>query len=180
MNIIQNILIDMFMSDKMFYGYLLQQMKFQQNDKIDTLCIRGHDGQITMMYNKAYLESLKPEERIAVIEHEILHVANNHSGRFKYRELDEFQGPYLVGTDAAINHVITGLPKGLITKEFVEKQLKSEGIITGPIEPNREAEYYVSLLQKLVKKLKDEGKIKGVKGYSTCHHFDETDEEKGR
>ena len=87
--------------------------------------------------------------------------------------------PYLIGTDAAINQLITGLPKELITVEFVEKQLKSEGIISGPLEKNRESEYYVDLLRQLTQKLDNEGKLKDQKGNTPCNHFDKSDEEKG-
>ena len=177
MSIIQDIVINMLNSEHIFYGYLIQNMRFVKNDKQPTLAITGKDGQVTMHYNENWLKSLTPDEQMASIEHEILHIANNHNERFAGRESDKFQGPYLIGTDCAINQLIPDMPKICIQPKNVEDILKKHGIIKGPLELNREAELYVNYLKQVVEKNKEDLE-KGEAGQG-CNHFDYSDDEKG-
>ena len=167
---IQETIFDFIEGPGAFYGYFLQKLYIHIDNTQPTLYVYSKDSRLSMGYNDKFFNSLTYKERMAVIEHEILHIANNHTNRFcAERERNkEKDNAYLIGTDCAINQLVDDMPKGSVDLKGVNKILQNNNITTQDIEPNKEAEYYVELLKKV------KGKNKGG-----CNHFDRSGEEKG-
>ena len=181
MNPIQETIFDFIEGPGAFYGYFLQRINIGVDNKQPTIYISGDsNGQIRMNYNEEWFNNLPAKERMAVIEHEILHIANKHGKRFdEERNLPgnhDKATAYLIGADCAINQLVDNMPKDSVTYEKVKQLLEQEGIAHG-LEQNREAEYYVNYL-KMVKASKPMGG-KGDKGGQGCNHFDKSSQEKG-
>ena len=178
MSIINDILIEFLDSgDRVFYGYLLQKMLIIKDNSIPTLSVGGYNGRLTLRYNEGFLAGLSLKKQLAAIEHEILHVANNHNERFSDRKTAKYKTPFLIGTDTAINQLIKDMPIGSISFEILQEVLlKNKLVKENELKRYREAEYYVEYLKKLVQKQQEEYKDENGKG---CNHFDKTDEEKG-
>ncbi len=91
---------------KPFYAHFIQQMNRIETEKIPTLGVNITD-RINLFFNPKFLEGLKPEERVACLEHEVLHLLNLHLFRGKEKDARIFN----VACDLAINSFITDLPK---------------------------------------------------------------------
>ena len=179
MNAMQETICDFLSGNGAFYGYFLQKLDITVDNTQPTLYIYSANSRLSMGYNKEYFESLSYKERMAVVEHEILHVANRHAERFNEarKHHQDKNTAYLAGTDVAINQLIDNMPKGSMNIGFIGKKLKEENIIVTDLEKNREAEYYIDLLKKLIEKKQDANKP-GKLGKG-CNHFDKSNEEKG-
>lgn len=194
MNPIQETIFD-FLDDggRAFYGYFLQRLEITRNDKQPTLRIMGKGGRILLEYNEPYFLSKTPKERMALIEHEILHIANAHGKRLDAeRNLTpnlNKQPAYLIGADLSINQLIPDMPKDAVSYKEAAEFLKDQGIIHN-LEADREAEYYVQILKEYMEKRMvkgpgdKEGSAKATKEMEKgvgegCHHFDESSEDKG-
>src|SRR3989338_3283395 len=91
---------------KPFYAHFIQQMNRIETEKIPTLGVNITD-RINLFFNPKFLEGLKPEERVACLEHEVLHLLNLHLFRGKEKDARIFN----IACDFAINSFITDLPK---------------------------------------------------------------------
>ena len=147
---IQETIYDFVCGQGSFYGYLLMRMEIRIDNSFPTLYTTYANNNIALGYNEKYFLSLTRPERMAVIEHEILHVANNHHGQFQEERLRGqcSDKAYLIGMDCAINQLIENLPKEGVTLPLVQKMLNNT-----TIEQKREARYYVELLKQ--KDIKD-------------------------
>jgi len=107
-------IIQLVLLHKYFYSHFLQQ--FRRHiikkgdplwDKVPTLGVNITDDlRPNLFVNEAWYGSLTPDEKLAVLEHEVLHILNKHLIRKEGRE------PYLwnLASDVAINQYIKGLP----------------------------------------------------------------------
>ena len=115
--------------EKPFYAHFLQQMRRIETERIKTFAVNITDG-INLYINPKFYDKIKPLERVACLEHEVLHILNKHLLRCEDREPKIFN----IASDIAINPYIETLPKGaLYPKEF-------------KLEPYKESEYYYKKL----------------------------------
>lgn len=99
---------------KPFYAHFVQQMKRIKTEKIPTLGVNITD-RINLFYNPIFLESLTPLERVACLEHEVLHLLNLHLFRRDNKDPELFN----IACDLAINTYIENLPKcALLPDQF--------------------------------------------------------------
>lgn len=97
---------------KPFYAHFIQQMNRIETEKIPTLAVNITE-RINLFFNSKFLEGLKPEERVACLEHEVLHLLNLHLFRGKDKNARIFN----VACDLAINSFIANLPKMALLPE---------------------------------------------------------------
>jgi predicted metal-dependent peptidase len=112
---------------KPFFGYILTRMRrIQAPHLCPTMGVRPTaDKYIQLSYNPAFVNILTDAQLMSVLEHEVLHVVNEHPIRRGCRDPLVWN----FACDIAINQYITGLPPDcLMVPEGLEKE--------------REAEYY--------------------------------------
>lgn len=97
--------------DKVFYGYVIQQLDRKFSTEIKTAAVSFHGSNITLTVNPEFFKGLERSERVAILEHEVLHIVSDHAFRMENRD------PFLwnVACDGAINQLIKGMPEGFIT-----------------------------------------------------------------
>jgi predicted metal-dependent peptidase len=114
---------------KPFYAHFLQQMRRIETNKIKTLGVNITDG-INLFINSEFFNKLKPKEKVACLEHEVLHILNKHLLRRENKDPEVFN----IASDIAVNPYIENLPKGCLTpKQF-------------NLETYKETEYYYDKL----------------------------------
>jgi predicted metal-dependent peptidase len=123
-----------------FFCELVLKLKIKESNEVPTLGVGVELSNVVLYYNKNYWRSLKSIEKVAVLEHELMHIVNNHINRSKDCEKQIFN----IAADIAINQNILNLPKGGVT----EKTFKYP--------PDLTTEQYYNLLLKddKVKKIK--------------------------
>jgi predicted metal-dependent peptidase len=128
-----------------FFAFVIIQME----RKIDitfsapaAVCFKKTYFQLIL--NPFIMLNFNISEMKAVLIHECYHIFNQHLVRSK--KYFNVVNPKIVniGLDAAINQFIDNLPEGCITLESLKTDWK---VKTSPIEKEREAEYYISLLR---------------------------------
>lgn len=115
---------------------------------VGTAGVRVSKGQIHMVVNTEWFNSMKLDSRCAVLKHEILHVLLEHCSSRKYGSINHEAKN--VAMDCAINQYIKNLPEGGITLEkFCEIVGNNK---CAPFEP---WEYYYGLMlaSKKIKKV---------------------------
>jgi predicted metal-dependent peptidase len=119
---------------KPFYAHFIQNCEREFDDKIPTLGVYITD-KIHLVINTEFFLSKTNVERIALLEHEILHLVMNHLIRFKPKHHQVWN----MACDIAINQYIDHLPKdGLTYQQF-------------KLKPGMETEYYYKELMKNAK-----------------------------
>jgi len=99
---------------KPFYAHFVQQMNRIKTGKVPTLGVNITD-RINLFFNPEFLEGLIFDERVACLEHEVLHLLNCHLFRGDGKDHKIFN----VACDLAINPYIANLPKvGLLPEQF--------------------------------------------------------------
>ena len=99
---------------KPFYAHFIQQMNRIETEKVPTLGV-NITSRINLFFNPRFLESLKFEERVACLEHEVLHLLHLHLFRGDGKNHRIFN----IACDLAINTYIENLPKtALLPKLF--------------------------------------------------------------
>ena len=95
-----------------FYGYILLQMnKICDNDFKSLAGVRSNNnGQIDLIYNEKLLSKLTLNQQLAVIQHQIKHIAHGHI-HFLQRLYDANKLLSNIAMDMAINCTIDDLPK---------------------------------------------------------------------
>lgn len=142
-------------SNRHIEGYFLSRFELAIKKSIggfiETACMGYNNGRFFIHFSNKFWESLTPEERIAVLRHEVHHFLNYHLTRRGTRE------PLLwnISCDAAINQFIENLPKGGVT-------------LPNGWEPNQTAEYYYDKLIKEAKKYSKQGKCPNCKDSGKC------------
>ena len=98
-------------SDMVFYTAILMQMIKEEDKTCPSMGVKISNGRIYLVYNTAFVEKLTNAELIAVMEHEILHLVMEHHFRCENRD----RMLYNIASDMAINQMIKGLPKDVIS-----------------------------------------------------------------
>jgi predicted metal-dependent peptidase len=100
-----------------FYGGLMQELMVKYDSTIPTLCLKFNpkNSEFEVLINPNFFSILSPKERVALLQHEILHFTNKHVFRFPFLknktiEMDRFVNN--VSADIAINQYIPNLPNG--------------------------------------------------------------------
>ena len=102
-----------------FYGNLLQELTIKYNEIVPTAAITYNvkSSQYEIYVNPYFFHSLKPEGRVAVFQHEILHFTNKHLFRMPFMKDTTSQDDrrlYNIAGDMAINQYIQNLPEGCV------------------------------------------------------------------
>jgi len=142
------------LKDKPFYGHFLQNFRRIVTEEVPTLGVNITD-KINLYINPNFYTSLTIKERVAVLEHEILHIISKHitRGKGKNHQL------YNISSDIAINQYIDNLPKGCLLPK------------TYSLPKEKTAEEYYKLLLKNAKQLKiGNGKGKNGEGETLDSH----------
>lgn len=145
-----------------FLGGLIQEVNLAINEACPTAYM-GFDKQtlkFSMGVNPHYFKDvLKPDERVAVIEHELLHFTHMHLKRMKFTDIPDHEKKlWNIAADMSINQYISNLPKGCI-------DVKDWKQLDGSAMPNfRSMEEYFNLLKKSLENQQPPQKQKGQKG----------------
>lgn len=127
-----------------FYATILSKMVKTEAPKhlVPTACVGFNKfGKLTMYYSKDFVLSLPLEKAKGTIVHEVLHVFFRHLTRFKIDETNKHLAKiYNLGLDMAINQYIPHLPDGVVYPE------------TYKLEKDKNADYYIEELKKLMEK----------------------------
>lgn len=123
------------LQSKPFYAHFIQNCEREFSKDIPTLGVYVTD-KVHLVINEEFFVSMTTLERIAVLEHEILHLVMTHLTRFK----PKYHKIWNIACDMAINQYIPGLPKTAVTHQ----QFKLQG--------EKEAEFYYKELIKKAKK----------------------------
>lgn len=184
------------MNSQAFYGGLVQELIVKYDDTIPTAGIgfNKEQKQFQLVINPNYfIDHLKGPERVAVLNHEVLHFINKHIFRWSFANKDnkdkgqrDFRENN-IAADMEINQYIKNLPKGCVNV----KDWKLDDGTGFPLYKSME-EYY-SLIKEESKKQKkkesdkEKGKGSGTKGNvndmldkyvpSDIHFWDELTEE---
>ena len=110
--------------DAPFFGSLAVQLPLVADPKIRTAATNG----AVIKYNPAYIDSLEHETIVALLEHEVMHVAGGDPWRRDAREMRDWN----IACDKKINHELreTGLklPNGVYCAEGDEIGMSAEWI----------------------------------------------------
>jgi predicted metal-dependent peptidase len=117
-----------------FLGALLQELNFKFSDEVGTACLRyfKESNQFDVILNQKFYDSLTPQERVAILLHEIMHFTHKHTYRFLSMNIQpdpehpekfhQKQRVWNVAADMAINQYIPGMPqKSVNVKDFKTK-----------------------------------------------------------
>lgn len=111
--------------EKPVFGFILTRMRrVQAPHLVPTMGIRPTaDRYIQLVYNPLFVDILTEDQLIAVLEHEVMHVLNEHPMRRGGREPQKWN----IAADMAINQYIEGLPPDCIpVLEGLEKERETE------------------------------------------------------
>ena len=110
--------------DAPFFGSLAVQLPLVADKKVRTAATNG----AIIKYNPAYIDSLEHERIVALLEHEVMHVAGGDPWRRDGREMKDWN----IACDKKINHELreTGLqlPNGVYYAEGAEIGMSAEWI----------------------------------------------------
>lgn len=127
-----------------FYATILSKMvKVEAPQRlVPTACVGFNKfGKLTMYYCKDFMLSLPLEKAQGTVVHEVLHIFFRHLTRFKIDETNKHLAKiYNLGLDMAINQYIPHLPDGVVYPE------------TYKLEKDKNADYYIEELKKLMEK----------------------------
>jgi len=102
-------------SDKDFDGYLLTRFDVKVVEElpgeIQTAALIFQNGRFFIRVANQFFEELKPEERVAVLKHEIAHFINKHYSRRNGRDPRIWN----IGCDMSINQSLQNLPNNCVT-----------------------------------------------------------------
>ena len=125
---------DSYRKSYMFYGYLLSQCSVVFDTELKAPAgVHFNVNHYVLTVNPTYFNVMSMPNRLALLKHEMLHIANLHIFRLKDRDREKFN----YATDCAINQFIDPqhLPEGGITpSNFPSKQ-------TIPLEETAETYY---------------------------------------
>ena len=134
--------------EKPVFGFILTRIRrIMAPHLVPTMGVRPTvDRNIQLSWNPFFVDSLTREELGAVLEHEVMHVLNEHFVRRGGRDPKRWN----IACDMAINQYIKGLP--------------SDGIpLLEDLEPEREPEYYYNqgTVEEYTQKLEMQGGMTG-------------------
>ena len=113
-----------------FYGSILQLMNIQYSYALPTLGVgfntdlKRYELYINPVY---FVKALKPEQRVGVLIHEVMHITNQHLIRVPFMQVNNHKRKLLnIAGDMAINQVIKDLPMGCKDCPPIEDQMKGD------------------------------------------------------
>lgn len=109
-----------FQKQQAFSGYLLQEMAVITGNSIPTACVKydKKSNEFQIIVNPGFFARITSENRVAVIEHEMLHFTTKHI--FRSMELNctpETMALHNIAMDISINQFIKDLPEGGVYPE---------------------------------------------------------------
>lgn len=130
--------------EKPVFGFILTRMRrVMAPHNCPTMGVRPTvDRYVQLVWNPFFVEKLTDDQLIAVLEHEVMHILNEHPLRRGGREPRRWN----IACDMAINQYIEGLPDDCI-------------VLLEGLEAEREAEYYYKQdsVDQLTQKIEGEG-----------------------
>lgn len=120
-----------------YYGYLAGKIRFKTHDSVMRMRITFEEVP-TIIYNEEWFTSLKNQEQVGVVVHQLLHIALLHFYRRDGREVMLWN----VAADIAVTEFMPEYP---IIDDIVTRQAASREIGVF-MEPARDAEYYYDVL----------------------------------
>lgn len=164
---------------KAFLAKLILSMRKNFNFPLPTAAVQIESKGITLHLNADFFNGLSHEERVAILEHECLHVIHNHSSRFKDFKSED-RGVANVACDVAINQFIPNLPKVINVKLPNGEYAKGKPVFFEDLAkdmpgllPHQSSEYYFNRLKEEQQKRKDRGE--GPKEYELTDDHSEWD-----
>lgn len=136
---LEDVIVELIINNGTFYASLISQMHQIKDDKDPnfTVGVKIKDGRIMLKYNPNFLEPLSMKHSKGVLEHECLHLVNEHHKRANGREIPIWK----IATDIAINQMISDLPPDALKITDVFPNIAK-------IQHNAQAEYYYDEIQK--------------------------------
>lgn len=130
------------LKEKVFYAYLLNSLPRRYVQSVETAAVvyNRRYGTFELEINEAYFLSLSSGERVAVIEHELLHIVNMHLQRDR-KYIEEDEKLWNIACDIAIDQYIDGLPEFSLQADRLNAALKLR------MEGGQSAEYYYEYLK---------------------------------
>lgn len=132
---------------KKFYAYLIQQAKVMFTDKVPTAGVSVTD-RLNLYVNPDFFKSLTLEQRIDLLEHECLHIVNDHASRMKRLNTKNMR-KWNAACDYANNHGLDSLREMGLFVEDLQKKIDN-------VNTNETAEYYYEVLTQLEKENPEE------------------------
>lgn len=165
MNELQKAIAELLKTKPYYAHFFLNSTVIMDWGNIPTAAAVATNKGTLFVFNSKFLESLKYEEIIAIIEHEVLHFLFEHVYEMK-REEPQDNHIKNIAMDVAINQYINHIPEGACTVESIEKILKRTLL------REQTWEYYYDELKK------EQEKMKGQKTLDE-HDVGHPDEVKG-
>ena len=158
-----------------YWGYLFSRLRRQEDRSINSIMgvAAESDGSLTLIYNPDWFDGTSDDILKLIIEHEGIHILNNHIGRFlrimvnevveerKMMKVDKWNQ----ASDAATNCMIKNLPDQMkigSIDNFVPIKAKFLGL---PDDKTSEF-YFTNIIDKEDQSGNEKGKGKSGKGYS--------------
>lgn len=145
---------------KAFFAKLIMSMKKDFNFPHPTCGVSVKSTGFTLHINGNMFNSISHKERVAILEHECLHVLHAHMLRFKQFGTQD-HGLANIACDVAINQYIQGLPETIKMtvdgKEIEGKPVTYQMLLKEmpDLLPKMNAEYYFSKFKEEQKKAED-------------------------
>lgn len=146
------LLFYMFLRDGDFYAYILIQLNRKINFFIkNPAAVRVNNQKVTLTINPLLFHKFNFKEQKAILEHECLHVLNNHVPRLEpLLKLGHKKRVVNVAADLVVNQFIKNLPPTSLTLENVGEQLSIR------LPRNLTVENYLYLLEKRLEEIEKE------------------------
>lgn len=134
----QEVLVDLLLKQP-FYGYFASCVTPVESAEISTINMVSIPS-LKLLYNKNWYESLREEQAVGVVIHELLHMILLHPFRKGNRE----RHLWTIACDMAVNeHIDPGLlTDDAVTVEKIGKEIKEK------LPPLKGAEYYYDIISK--------------------------------
>jgi predicted metal-dependent peptidase len=100
------------LKNKPFYAHFIAAFRVHIREDIPTMGVNITTG-INLYINPKFWEIMKPKQQVALLEHEVLHILNNHIMRGEKLQHEIFN----VACDLAINEYISDLPEAALFPE---------------------------------------------------------------
>jgi predicted metal-dependent peptidase len=184
-NILEKAIVEMVRSHR-FYSKVILKLKRVQTTEIPTMAVDIKNG-ATLYINPYFFNAYSPQEQVAFLIHEIMHLAFDHGARILELEPEHFKIPktfeeildrmtkpsnWNIATDTAINQLIQNLPAKLrLFDKKGDPVLEKDGSVAEfeactldtmrkkipHLKALQSAEYYYHELQKYQKENPEEG-----------------------
>ena len=126
-----------------FYAHVLAGMPREVTERVATAAVSWNGQQVKLLVNpEFFLKALTPNQRVAVLKHEVLHVAFRHL----FRQADRDPQIDNLAADLVVNQVVAPwpLPKGAVLLEsFPDLKLQ----------PDQTTEQYYASLMKIYREM---------------------------